>query len=218
LLLILVLKDGKLNKNQENENSDDDQLRNDNTFFSHVNNKRNVSQENGAKNDSNNEQVKRRAKKRKDLEKELENSIESKYKVKSASVQNGSVPKKTSIQLTLPIKTQAGYLIKNIREEEPDQEEINEIKKSKVEKALSNKVIEIEIEKPKSFVEQLKEKQDMFNKTKEKVAYFSRDIIENPQREVNILVYNKNNFYSIKIFISICLYVDEKVKRVKKHA
>ena len=30
--LIFVLKDGKLNKNQENENSDDDQLRNDNTF------------------------------------------------------------------------------------------------------------------------------------------------------------------------------------------
>ena len=189
LNLLFVLKDGKLNKNQENENSDDDQLRNDNTFFSRVNNKRDVDEENGAKSDSNNGQVKRRAKKRKDLEKDLEDSIESKYKVKSSSVQNGSVLKKTTIQLALPIKTQAGYLIKNIREEEPDQEEVNEIKKSKVEKALNNKVIEIEIEKPKSFVEQLKEKQDMFNKTKEKVAYFSRDIIENPQREVLYFVF-----------------------------
>ena len=85
--------------------------------------------------------------------------------------------------MALPIKTQAGYLVKNIREEDPEEEETKEIVKDV---KVVVKSVDNPIEKPKSFVEQLKEKQDMFNKTKEKVAYFSREIIENPQREVKV--------------------------------
>ena len=96
---------------------------------------------------------------------------------------NGSVGgKKTTIQLALPIKTQSGHLLKNIRQEEEE-----EVKEEQVAKVKAPIVVEVaQEEKPKSLVEQLKEKQDTFNKIKEKVAYHSRDIIENPQREVSL--------------------------------
>ena len=171
--LLLKIKDGRAN-NQENENSDDEQLRKDNTYFSHVNNKH------ISPNNSNNGDPSGRVNKRKNLSNESENSFEAKYKARESINRNGMMSNgKKTIHLALPIKTQSGHLVKNVREEEEDDDEKLNEKKVKyiVEEAKPE-------EKPKSFVEQLKEKQDNFNRTKEKVAYFSRDIIENPQREV----------------------------------
>ena len=173
-------KDGKIN-NKDNENSDDEQLRKDNTYFSHVNNKH-VDYEGNGHNNSEQDELKRRGNKRKKFSNETENDVEFKYKPKEANNKNSMMSKgKKAIQLALPIKTQSGHLLKNIREEEDDQ---NENIVEKATKPVIQEASQVKTEKPKSYLEQLKEKQDNFNKTKDKVAYFSRDIIENPQREV----------------------------------
>ncbi len=83
--------------------------------------------------------------------------------------------------MALPIKTERGVLVKHVREVEGNDENQDE-DESKVEVPVETE--EVAMEQPKSWIEQLQEKHQFFNKTKDKIAYFSRDIIENPQGEV----------------------------------
>lgn len=120
---------------------------------------------------------KKRANKRKNIESD---TLESKYKAKSFLLNNSA--KSNKFTMALPIKTERGVLVKNVREVDIVNDENQEEAESKVEAQVETK--EAPIEKPKSWVEQLQEKHLFFNKTKDKIAHFSRDIIENPQGEV----------------------------------
>lgn len=78
----------------------------------------------------------------------------------------------------LPIKTTTGLLVKNARLMDSDNED--DKKGAKVEKIYAAK----RVEQPKSFIEQLQEKKINLEKNKEKIATYSREVLQNPQEEV----------------------------------
>lgn len=88
----------------------------------------------------------------------------------------------------LPIKTQAGQLVKNNRLEEVIDEENQNENDSGLGVDGEEKLEMIE-EKPKSMIEIINEKKILFEKNREKIAHLSHEILQNPQGEVIYLFY-----------------------------
>ena len=90
----------------------------------------------------------------------------------------------------LPIKTQAGQLVKNNRLEEVIDEENQNENDSGLGVDGEEKLEMIE-EKPKSMIEIINEKKILFEKNREKIAHLSHEILQNPQGEVIYLFYTQ---------------------------
>ncbi len=88
----------------------------------------------------------------------------------------------------LPIKTQAGQLVKNNRLEEVIDEENQNENDSGLGVDGEEKLEMIE-EKSKSMIEIINEKKILFEKNREKIAHLSHEILQNPQGEVIYLFY-----------------------------
>lgn len=121
----------------------------------------------------------RRAKKRQ-AESDFEQP-ESKYQA-SQSLINKLDEEKKKKTLALPIKTISGQLIKNVQildnEEKEDKKEIvlEEVNEAK-----------IEDEAPKSALDIIREKKEFFDKSKSRIAFLCRGILENPNGEMKKL-------------------------------
>lgn len=109
-------------------------------------------------------------------------SIESNYKVKNY-IKTETTEKQRVKMFALPIKTSSGLVMKNSRPiEDQSEDEEPESKKQILDKNEPTPVIELE--EPKTFIELLREKKVQLEKNKEKIAIFSRDVLQNPQDEV----------------------------------
>lgn len=107
---------------------------------------------------------------------------EAKYQASSSIIKklNEERKKKT---LSLPIKTKSGQLIKNVHTLEDEKKD--KIEESEVVEEKNS--IEIEDEKPKSALDIIREKKDFFDKSKSRIAYLCRGILENPHGEMKKL-------------------------------
>lgn len=87
----------------------------------------------------------------------------------------------------LPIKTETGALVKNLRKAMviPVADEVNPVKPVKPAKKEAKLEIET-FEKPKSMMQLIQEKKESLEKNKQKIALLSRDVLQNPQEEVGI--------------------------------
>ncbi len=121
-----------------------------------------------------------------DLQEES-NSIESKYKIKDY-IKNDSTEKKVK-KLALPIKTANGLLVKNARSYDSE----NEDEEPKMKKAAQYPEVPKSVETPKTFIEMIRDKKEAIEKNKEKIATYSKEVLQNPQEEVwiNIILRNK---------------------------
>ena len=81
----------------------------------------------------------------------------------------------------LPIKTSTGLLVKNARQIDSDTEESGS-KNKKVKKY--EETLKPAITPAKTFIEILREKREAIEKNKEKIASYSREVLQNPQEEV----------------------------------
>ncbi len=117
--------------------------------------------------------------KRKNLQVGESDSIESNYKVKS-HFQNDSNDKKMK-NFALPIKTSTGLIVKNARQIDSDTEDSGS-KNKKVKKY--EETLQPAITPAKTFIEILREKRESIEKNKEKIASYSREVLQNPQEEV----------------------------------
>ena len=109
---------------------------------------------------------------------EESNSIESKYKVKDY-IKKDSTEKKGKT-LALPIKTANGLVVKNARSYDSE----NEDEEPKKKKAAQYPETPKSVETPKTFVEMIREKKEAIEKNKEKIAAYSKEVLQNPQEEV----------------------------------
>jgi hypothetical protein len=124
-----------------------------------------------------------------------EDSIaEANYNLKSSFLRK-TYEKKKTLQLALPIKTSEGRLVKNILEinDEPPMRTEAEANADKIrvnEKNEKAATIAREKEKneeaPKSLMDLIRDRRNLIEKSKEKIAFLSRQIIENPQEQVLI--------------------------------
>ena len=122
----------------------------------------------------------RRAKKRQ-AESDL-GQPEAKYQASQSLIkQLGDEKKKKT--LALPIKTISGQLIKNVQI--LDIEEKDEKKEIELEKV--NEEVKSEDEPPKSALDIIREKKDFFDKSKSRIAFLCRGILENPHGEMKKL-------------------------------
>ncbi len=80
----------------------------------------------------------------------------------------------------LPVKNESGQIVRNTRK---PMEDVQEPKIAKKEAAIVLEK-EKEVEKPKTAIEMIREKKECLDKNKQKIALFSRDILQNPQEEV----------------------------------
>ncbi len=112
-----------------------------------------------------------------DLQEES-NSIESKYKIKDY-IKNDSTEKKVK-KLALPIKTANGLLVKNARSYDSE----NEDEEPKMKKAAQYPEVPKSVETPKTFIEMIRDKKEAIEKNKEKIATYSKEVLQNPQEEV----------------------------------
>ena len=121
-----------------------------------------------------------------DLQEES-NSIESKYKIKDY-IKSDSTEKKLK-KLALPIKTANGLLVKNARSYDSE----NEDEEPKLKKAAQYPEVPKSVETPKTFIEMIRDKKEAIEKNKEKIATYSKEVLQNPQEEVwiNIILRNK---------------------------
>lgn len=121
-----------------------------------------------------------------DLQEES-NSIESKYKIKDY-IKSDSTEKKLK-KLALPIKTANGLLVKNARSYDSE----NEDEEPKMKKAAQYPEVPKSVETPKTFIEMIRDKKEAIEKNKEKIATYSKEVLQNPQEEVwiNIILRNK---------------------------
>ncbi|RNA30303.1 nucleolar complex 3 -like protein, partial [Brachionus plicatilis] len=106
---------------------------------------------------------------------------EAKYHASSSTIKkfNENNKKKT---LALPIKTKFGQLVKNVHTFEDEVKE----KKKEVKPEEINE-IKIEDEKPKSAMDIIREKKEFFDKSKSRIAFLCRGILENPHGEMKKL-------------------------------
>ena len=91
----------------------------------------------------------------------------------------------------LPIKTQEGYLVKNMRKNVEKTEQTEQATKEPKVKREAIKETQPE-QAPKTVIELIREKKLVLEKNKEKIALFSRDILQNPQEEVILIFLLKN--------------------------
>lgn len=119
---------------------------------------------------------------------------EANYNLKSSFLRK-TYEKKKTLQLALPIKTSEGRLVKNILEindepPTPTEAEANADKIRVNEKNEKAATIAREKEKneeaPKSLMDLIRDRRNLIEKSKEKIAFLSRQIIENPQEQVLI--------------------------------
>ena len=108
----------------------------------------------------------------------------------------------------MPIKTQEGYLVKNLRKNVEKPEEAAQATKEPKVKRPAIKEIQPE-QAPKTVIELIREKKLVLEKNKEKIALFSRDILQNPQEEV---IWN-NSFEGVHI-LTYNLFI--KIKKLKE--
>jgi hypothetical protein len=95
---------------------------------------------------------------------------------------------KKKIELALPIKTKDGRLVKNALEIDDEDEDDHEEDRASVDNESSAEVPEKDekehVESNKSIMDIIREKKEQLDKNKEKIAYLSRQVIENPQEQV----------------------------------
>lgn len=120
-------------------------------------------------------------------------SVEANYKTKNSFKK--MTERNRQISLALPIKTKGGVLVKNVQtlhHSDDDEDEDNEAEEAEsFEKdEADNEPLEMVVEEPKSEMELIREKRDIIEKTKLRIAYLSRGIIENPQGEVHTQKYD----------------------------
>ena len=96
---------------------------------------------------------------------------------------------------SLPIKTESGLMVKahdkHEIEEAAEAEEVEQKKPAaKVAKIAKPNNKEVKAERPKTTLELIQEKKQILDKNKEKIASYSRDILQNPQDEVSSKILN----------------------------
>lgn len=126
--------------------------------------------------------------------------VELNYQLRSLSIKKkkmfADVAKNSRLQLSLPIKTKEGLVVKNKRVlEEVDENETTETGGNEAQNGVENlengngAIDHAEVdESPKSFIELIRDKKEFMEKAKEKIATLSRNIIENPQEQVRNLL------------------------------
>lgn len=127
--------------------------------------------------------------------------VELNYQLRSLSIKKkkmfADAAKNSRLQLSLPIKTKEGLVVKNKRVlEEVDENETTETEGNEAQNGVENLEngngavdhAEAVDETPKSFIELIRDKKEFMEKAKEKIATLSRNIIENPQEQVRNLL------------------------------
>lgn len=124
--------------------------------------------------------------------------VEMNYQLKSLSLKK---KKKTGderrmVELALPIKTREGKLMRNARaiDHEKDVTMKEDDEKTTNDSNQNGQVVPQDDEKPKTALDLIRERKLVLEKTKEKIAHLSRQVIENPQQQVEF-----KNFFNPQI-------------------
>lgn len=115
-----------------------------------------------------------------------DDDIEANYRMKSYLIEG--MKKTKAKQYSLPIKTTRGELKINEKPSELDDGEeakpTPKIHSKPNGQSAASETTYGEEEEPKTLIEQIREKKIFYDKTKEKIALLSRDVLQNPQEEV----------------------------------
>lgn len=95
-----------------------------------------------------------------------------------------TIEREKKVKLALPIKTATGKVVQNYVDEDDDSGKENGTENKE---QVSEKPDVVEEERPKSAMELIREKNEFFEMSKEKIAYLCRQVMANPQEEMKKL-------------------------------
>lgn len=148
-----------------------------------------------------------RKKRSADDEHDATEEIEMNHQIKSMSRKKKTWDVNRTVSFALPIKTQDGQIIRKARKIDDDlevNEEKNEQTENKVNGSEKRDQEEDQEEKPKTAIDLIRRKKEILEKTKEKIAFLSRQVIENPQEQV------------LSIYFAILFYLNLYLKKPSK--
>ena len=135
------------------------------------------------------------------FEEDEEDHIESRYRVNRSLIK--TIEREKKVKLALPIKTATGKLVQNyMAEDDSDEETVTE-----KEPVQEKHQVVVEEERPKTAMELIREKNEFFEMSKEKIAFLCRQVMSNPQEQVIL----KEYFDLSKIIYTFG--IDEKTQR-----